>query len=90
MTGCAGTGAACDGARSVLGFRRRRRHGVRHRGGRDARRDGPHRLVELVGDDAVAERGGHIVVTARDQAAMIGVLHRLNDLGLDIARIERT
>ena len=48
------------------------------------------RLVELVGDDAVAERGGHIVVTARDQAAMIGVLHRLNDLGLEIDRIERT
>jgi hypothetical protein len=49
-----------------------------------------HRLVELVGDDAIAVRGGHIVVTARDQAAMIGVLHRLNDLGLDIDRIERT
>jgi hypothetical protein len=49
-----------------------------------------HRLVELVGEDAVAERGGHIVITARDQAAMIGVLHRLNDLGLDIDRIERT
>lgn len=48
------------------------------------------RLVELVGDDAVAERAGHIIVTARDQAAMIGVLHRLNDLGLDIDRIERT
>jgi hypothetical protein len=49
-----------------------------------------HRLVELVGDDAVVERAGHIVVTARDQAAMIGVLHRLNDLGLDIDRIEQT
>ena len=49
-----------------------------------------HRLVELVGDDAVAERGGHIVVSARDQSAMIGILHRLNDLGLDIDRIERT
>ncbi len=49
-----------------------------------------HRLVELVGDDAVTERGGHIIITARDQAAMIGVLHRLNDLGLDIDRIERT
>jgi hypothetical protein len=49
-----------------------------------------HRLVELVGDDAVAERGGHVVVSANDQAAMIGLLHRLNDLGLDIDRIQRT
>ena len=48
------------------------------------------RLTELVGDDAVDERSGHLVVTARDQAAMIGVLHRLNDLGLDIHRVERT
>ena len=48
-----------------------------------------HRLVELVGDDAVDERAGHIVVSATDQSAMIGILHRLNDLGLDIARIER-
>jgi hypothetical protein len=47
-------------------------------------------LAELVGDDAVDERGGRTVLTARDQAAMIGVLHRLNDLGLDISRIERT
>jgi hypothetical protein len=49
-----------------------------------------HRLIELVGDDAVVERGGHIVVSAGDQAAMIGLLHRLNDLGLDIDRIQRT
>ena len=49
-----------------------------------------HRLVELVGDDAVDERAGRIVVSACDQAAMIGVLHRLNDLGLDIDRIQRT
>ncbi len=47
-------------------------------------------LVDLVGDDAVSERGGHTVLSARDQAAMIGILHRLNDLGLDIDRIERT
>jgi hypothetical protein len=49
-----------------------------------------HRLVELVGDNAVAERAGRTVVSARDQSAMIGILHRLNDLGLDIDRIERT
>jgi hypothetical protein len=49
-----------------------------------------HRLVELVGDDAVSERGDQIVVSARDQAAMIGILYRLNDLGLDIDRVERT
>ena len=49
-----------------------------------------HRLAEIVGDDAVSERGGHVVITARDQSAMIGVLHQLNDLGLDIGRIERT
>jgi hypothetical protein len=47
-------------------------------------------LVDLVGDDAVVERGDHLVLAARDQAAMIGILHRLNDLGLDIDRIERT
>ena len=49
-----------------------------------------HRLAEIVGDDAVCERGGHVVITTRDQSAMIGVLHQLNDLGLDIGRIERT
>jgi len=49
-----------------------------------------HRRVELVGDDAVAERAGHVVVSANDQAAMIGLLHQLNDLGLDIDRIQRT
>ncbi len=48
------------------------------------------RLVGLVGDDDVDERGGVIVVTATDQAAMIGILHHLDDLGLDIDRIERT
>lgn len=49
-----------------------------------------HRLVELIGDDAVGERGDDVVVvSARDQAAMIGILHRLNDLGLVIDRIER-
>ncbi len=49
-----------------------------------------HRLVELVGDDAVADRGDRVVLSAGDQAAMIGLLHRLNDLGLDIDRIQRT
>lgn len=49
-----------------------------------------HRLLELVGADAVVDRGGHVVVSARDQAEMIGILHRLNDLGVDIDRIERT
>jgi hypothetical protein len=48
------------------------------------------RLSEIVGGDAVREWQGHIVVSAGDQAAMIGLLHRLNDLGLDIQRIERT
>lgn len=48
-----------------------------------------HRLVELIGDDAVGEGEHGIVVSARDQAAMIGILHRLNDLGLVIDRIER-
>ena len=47
-------------------------------------------LVDLVGDDALVERNGRIVLSAQDQAAMIGILHRLNDLGLDIDRIERT
>lgn len=48
------------------------------------------RLRDLVGDDAVGERGGHTVVSAPDQAAMIGIMHRLNDLGLDIDRISRS
>jgi hypothetical protein len=48
------------------------------------------RLADIVGDDAVRDRHGHVVVSAGDQAAMIGVLHSLNDLGLDIERIERT
>lgn len=53
------------------------------------RRTVRHRLVELVGDAAVAERPGRVVVSVDDQAAMIGVAQRLNDLGLDIERIER-
>jgi hypothetical protein len=47
-------------------------------------------LVDLVGDEALAEQGGRTVLWARDQSAMIGILHRLNDLGLHIDRIERT
>lgn len=54
------------------------------------RRTVRHRLAELVGGAAVAERAGHLVVSAGDQAAMIGILHHLNDLGLDVDRIERT
>ena len=62
----------------------------------DIELDGPlqhsarHRLVELVGDDAIDERAGHTVVSTRDQAAMIGVLQWLNDLGLGIDRVQRT
>jgi hypothetical protein len=48
------------------------------------------RLSEIVGDEAVHDRRGRVVVSVTDQAAMIGVLHRLNDLGLDIERVERT
>lgn len=48
------------------------------------------RLSDIVGPEAVHDRHGHVVVSAGDQAAMIGVLHRLNDLGLDIERVERT
>ena len=47
-------------------------------------------LVDLVGDEGLVERGGRTVLSARDQSAMIGIVHRLNDLGLDIDRIERT
>ncbi len=49
-----------------------------------------HRLVELVGDDAIAERADRIVVSTRDQAAMVGVLQWMNDVGLGIERIQRT
>jgi len=49
-----------------------------------------HRLIELVGGDAVSEQGGQLVVSAPDQAAMLGLLYRLDDLGLGIARVERT
>ncbi len=58
--------------------------------------DGPlqhavrHRLVELVGDEAIDERAGRIVVSTTDQAAMIGVLQWMNDLGLGIDRVQRT
>jgi len=48
------------------------------------------RLSDIVGDDAVHDRHGHVVVSVGDQAAMIGLLHRLNDLGLEIERVERT
>jgi hypothetical protein len=54
-------------------------HGALHR-----------RLVELVGADALDEHGGRTVVSVQDQAAMIGVIHLLNDLGLDIDRVEQT
>jgi hypothetical protein len=46
-------------------------------------------LVDLVGADAVAEQAGTTVVSAPDQAAMIGVLHRLHDLGLRVERVEQ-
>jgi hypothetical protein len=48
------------------------------------------RLVELVGSDAIDERPDRVVVSTRDQAAMIGIIHWMNDLGLCIDRIQRT
>jgi hypothetical protein len=48
------------------------------------------RLVELVGSDAIDERPRRVVVSTRDQAAMIGIINWMNDLGLCIDRIQRT
>jgi hypothetical protein len=49
-----------------------------------------HRLLaDLAGAENVQEQVGEIVVYVNDQAAMVGAVARLNDLGLDIARIER-
>ena len=48
-----------------------------------------HRLVDLVGDAALRDGPGWVTVAVDDQAAMLGVARRLNDLGLTIDRIER-
>ena len=53
------------------------------------RRTVRNRLVDIVGAGAFEERADRFVVSVADQSAMIGLLHRLNDLGLDIERIGR-
>jgi len=47
------------------------------------------RFAELVGDDAIREEDGATTVAVPDQPAMIAMLHRLNDLGLRVDRVER-
>jgi hypothetical protein len=47
-------------------------------------------LADLVGHDAMSERGGRVTLRVLDQPAMLGVLNRLNDLGIEIEGIART
>lgn len=46
-------------------------------------------LVDLVGEEALAQGAGTIVVSVPDQAALIPVLLRLHDLGIEVERIQR-
>lgn len=47
-------------------------------------------LVDLIGEDAMSEHGGRVTLRALDQPAMLGILNRLNDLGVAIERVART
>ena len=38
----------------------------------------------------MSERGGRVTLRVLDQPAMLGILNRLNDLGVEIERITRT
>lgn len=49
-----------------------------------------HALAELIGDDALEQRTDTFVISARDQAALLGILRRLNELGIRIDNVERT
>lgn len=53
---------------------------------------GPRRLglASLLGDDAICERDGRTVLRVTDQPALLGLLNRLNDLGVQIDRVART
>ena len=47
-------------------------------------------FADLIGHDAMSERGGRVTLRVLDQSAMLGILNRLNDLGVEIERITRT
>ncbi|MGE0306167.1 MAG: hypothetical protein AB7Q27_10435 [Acidimicrobiia bacterium] len=47
-------------------------------------------LGDLVGDDAMSEHAGRVTVRVIDQPAMLGVLNRLNDLGVEIEGVAQT
>jgi hypothetical protein len=47
-------------------------------------------LADLVGDDAMSEHGGRVTLQVLDQPAMLGILNRLNDLGVEIDGVART
>ena len=44
-------------------------------------------MSELVGDDAMTEVRGKVTMRVRDQPEMLGVLNRLNDLGIEIVGV---
>jgi hypothetical protein len=47
-------------------------------------------LRDIVGETGVVQTSGSLRLSVLDQAAMVGVLNRLHDLGLEIERVERT
>jgi hypothetical protein len=46
-------------------------------------------LTELVGDSALRTAGEHLVIRVIDQPAMVAVVTRLNDLGVEILQVCR-
>ena len=44
-------------------------------------------LADLVGSDSMSEVRGRVTLRVRDQPAMLGVLNRLNDLGIEIVGV---
>ena len=47
-------------------------------------------LAELIGDDAFQQRTDTVVIAIRDQAALLGALRRLHELGVTIGNVQRT
>ena len=47
-------------------------------------------LADLVGESAVESRADATVLSVRDQAALVTVISRLHDLGLEIDRVTRS
>lgn len=47
-------------------------------------------LVELIGAERVSVADGHLVLSAPDQAAVVGVLNSVNEFGCTIHTVRRT